>query len=165
MATYKDILNSIMNCEGDIVSFVITKDITSDNFLSAIQNSLSDKYKIRYEKDTPIEVIKDIKEKTLLVINYDKKINFRKISSIKNENVIILVIRFTYETSNTEIFGDFTKGGSEYMYSSKLVFLLRNKKLKVLKAREEEKLDNLQLDVLQVVRKQKLDKLNNLNKK
>jgi len=154
MINYSDILNSITLCQGGAITFIVHDNFLSLNkdFIYSIGESLKSEYKIEHQ----LLDVTDIEEKTIIFIAYNKGIDFTKLTG--NKNVILIVSRKYNETSNTEIFGQ------SVIYLSDSVFLLKNKKLKILKSRFLENSDNI-IDMTKIVRKFKLKILNDHNKK
>ena len=149
MINYSDILNSITLCQGGAITFIVHDNFLSINkdFIYSIGESLKSEYNIEFQLlDTS-----GIEKNTIIFIEYNKGIDFTKL--IGNKNVILIVSRKYNETSNTEIFGQVVT------YISDSVFLLKNKKLKILKSNYLNTDEN-NIDITKIVRKIKLEKLN-----
>jgi len=149
MINYSDILNSIELCRGGAITFIVHSNFLSINkdFIYSIGESLKSEYNIEFQLlDTS-----GIEKNTIIFIEYNKGIDFTKL--IGNKNVILIVSRKYNETSNTEIFGQVVT------YISDSVFLLKNKKLKILKSNYLNTDEN-NIDITKIVRKIKLEKLN-----
>jgi len=153
MINYSNILDSVKDCQGGAITFIVHSDFLSisEDFIYSIGESLkSEGYRIEHQ----LLDVTDIEEKTIIFIKHNKKIDFTKLTG--NPNVILVVSKKYNETSNTEIFGKVVA------YISDSVFLLKNKKLKVLKSKLLED-ENVRLgDITSIVRKFKLENLNNI---
>lgn len=158
-----DILNSIKNSECGLVTFIKDYDKTNNIFIEAITLELKKSYNIEYDK-IDSDYVKNITEKTIIFINMSnipriqgqlKGAMFRNL--IGNENVILIALRRYNETTNTSLYG------GEESYISNVIFLLKNKKLKVLKSRYTSPNENNIMDIsniIKLIRKLKLDIIN-----
>ena len=150
MSEYIKLLNYIKSCAGSFVTIIYDNDTINQDFLTSIKEYLKSEYKI----ENKFLDISKIVEKTIVFIEYDKNIDFTKLKG--NNNVILIVLRKYYETSNTQIFG------SKLEYDSNLILLFSKKRIKILKNRFlEQAMPLVMIDMVKIVRKQKLKNLNN----
>lgn len=160
---YIDILNSIKNSEGGLVTvMLLDHNICNYNFLKSLYQELKKEYNIEYDNYN----IKNINVKTVVFIDIlkiprvnnsigNRSILFR--SLIGNENVIIIAIKHV----NSALTPSSLYGGEE-IYTSNIVFSIKDKKLTVVKSRYTEFHNNELLDISNIstlVRKMKLNKI------
>jgi len=155
MKNYSKILYSIKQCEGCAITFIVhPNDIgVNKDYILSILEDLKSEYKVEIQ----LLDATNIKEKTVIFIEYNKDIDFTKLT--ENPNVILMVSRNYHETSNTEIIGSVVK------YTSELIFLLKNKKLQILKSRFVQENDKKLFDINNAVRNFKLKNLENESKR
>lgn len=160
MLTYKSVLGEIRCCEGEIITIIKDSSAINDDFISLLANDLKEYFNIQYSYDNLSD------EKNLVIINYaglfeeySKSGLDRREDYINNKNynynLTSIIIREYAKTSNTDIFG------MESVTSS-LVLLLFKNKIKVLKSRFSNSNDKRIMNITSIVRKFKLQKLNQL---
>ena len=154
MINYSDILDSVKDCQGGAITFIVHSNFLSINedFIYSIGESLKSEYRIEHQ----LLDVTGIEEKTIIFIKHDKNIDFTKLTG--NPNVILIVSKNYNETSNTEIFGKVVA------FISDSVFLLKNKKLKVLRSSRLESEDDRTIDITKIVRKFKLNNIQDESK-
>jgi hypothetical protein len=154
MITYSKILDSVKDCQGGAITFIVHSDFISisEDLIFSIGESLKSEYKIEHQ----LLDVTGIEEKTIIFIKHDKSVDFTKLTG--NPNVILIVSKNYNDTSNTEIFGQ------KVAFVSDAVFLLKNKKLKVLRSSRLEKEDVRTIDITKIVRKFKLKNIQNESK-
>ena len=156
----KDILNLIRKYNGCVITIIKDYNAINDDFISLLANDLKEYFNIQYSYDNLSD------EKNLVIINYaglfeeySKSGLDRREDYINNKNynynLTSIIIREYAKTSNTDIFG------MESVTSS-LVLLLFKNKIKVLKSRFSNSNDKRIMNITSIVRKFKLQKLNQL---
>ncbi len=162
MIEYIDILNIIKKNEGSLVTFIIDYNVCNYDFLKTLTHELKNEYKIEYDRYD----IKNINVKTVVFIDVNKipsisnqnggrSIFFRNI--LGNKNVILIAIKHV----NMSVTPSGLYGGEE-LYSSNLVFSLKNKKLTVVKSRYSDLQYTNYLDISNInkyIRKIKLEQI------
>lgn len=160
MLTYNEILGEIRCCEGNIITIIKDSSAINDDFIALFANDLKEYFNIHYSYENLSY------EKNLVIITYDDLIKeYNKSGSDGRENYInnknykndltSIIIREYSKTSNTHIYG------TESVTSS-LVLLLFKNKIKVLKSRFNKLEDKRIMNITSIVRKFKLQKLNQL---
>ena len=160
MLTYKSVLGEIRCCEGEIITIIKDSSAINDDFISLLANDLKEYFNIQYSYDNLSD------EKNLVIINYAGLFEEYSKSGLDrmedyinnknyNYNLTSIIIREYAKTSNTDIFG------MESVTSS-LVLLLFKNKIKVLKSRFSKSNDKRIMNITSIVRKFKLQKLNQL---
>jgi hypothetical protein len=162
---FKDIIDSIEFCAGGKVNFLFDSETINETLLLLIKKELRKNYNIIENIDIEDLNVYNIKEKTVIFLNYTNtnlfKTKFRTL--LGNENVIIIVMRNLYFTTNTSLLPHSVIFTGEISYTSSLIFLLKNKKLKIMKSRyvkEHIPIMNQTVDINFLIRKIKLQTLN-----
>lgn len=160
MIFYKDILDTIKQCDGNLITIIKDSNVVNDDFILSIQSDLSKEYIIETDSEKIwILNLSEISKKTIFFIDYEKlektKIErerkLRILTTTINSNTIIICSRNYFRTSNTDVHGQ------SLGYTSSLILLLFKGKLKILKSRYTNILGRLDLKV--AVRKLKLKTL------
>lgn len=165
MIEYVDILNSIKKCEGSLVTILMDYNNCNDDFLTSIYQELNIDYKIEYDRFD----IKNINEKTVVFINVKNiprapnSIGIRsKIfrNLLGNENVILIAVnKINVAMTPSSLYG------TEEIYQSNIVFLLKNQKLTIVKSRYSILQNTNSLDISNMTKLVRKIKLNRINKK
>lgn len=156
MITYNKIYKAIELNNGSLIYFIMDKkDKLNYEFINGLKEDFSFDYK--YIEYTPDLDIQNINEKSIIIIDYDKKINRDKL--IGNKNVIVILLMDYYRTSNTEISGTATK------HLSNLIFILKDSKLKILKSRLPNIIDTKIDKIVHIMKLLRKIKLNLITKK
>ena len=150
---YNELLNSIRQCYGSVVQIVYDRDPINQDLIRSFTSDLKIKYKIVDFDELNINTIK---------VNDNENIFNRKddkIIKIINEKIVLIVLKNDCITA---------RYSSKLSYSSSLILLLKNKKLKILKSRDlnyDMKNDYIytEFDINFMLRKMKLKKLNQKN--
>ena len=154
MITYNKIHDAIVNYKGKIVTFITQTG--SEEFVQSVLEDLKRDFKIEnYTTDIKLE---KLEENSILLIKYDREIdykNFRPI--IEDKNIVVIVLRNYNETTNTEISGSNDRA---VLFASDLIFILKKNRLNVLKSRLSELKGNI--DITQLLRSVKLKMLNKI---
>ena len=121
---YNKIYDQIRLYEGDIVTLIRDTNIINDEFIHLLSEDLKSDYKIEINQMIDYH---NITEKTVVFMNFDRSINFKNM--LGNKNVILIVLRDYYKTSNTQIFGSF----ENVDYLANFILFMKNEKMKILK--------------------------------
>lgn len=165
MIDYIDILNSIKKCEGGLVTIMLDYNYCNEEFLKSLYQELKTEYKIEYN----LYDVKNIDVKTVVFINTNniprtnnsigtRSIFFRHL--IGNENVILIAVnKINVAMTPSSLYG------TEEIYASNIVFLLKNKKLTIVKSRYSDLHYTTSLDISNMTTLIRKIKLNKINKK
>lgn len=156
MITYSKIYSAIELNKGHIINFLMDKNTINNEFINGLKEDFSFQYK--YIEYAPNLDIQNIQEKSFIIVNYDRK-TMNLDNMIGNNNVIILLLRDYYRTSNTELHG------SAFKHLSNLIFILKDGKLKVLKSRVPTLLDSKTDKIVHIMKLLRSIKLNLISKK
>lgn len=178
---FKNIIENIHSCNGGIINIIYDNRTVLDDFLICVKYKLED-YNIidvidengsRLSSLEDLEdlekIIKDkiIDGRNIIFINHSpkalytsssiiNKVPYRKyIELINNKNITLVVLNNYYSTTNTQI----QTSPLELQYTSSLIMLIKNKKLKIIKSRYIKDGDNIIFDVNSLLRKTKLETL------
>lgn len=153
----KHLVDAIRSCEGGVVNVIKDSDPINDILLNSITNELCNYYTviklISFSEYETIDV-NDIDEKTVIIIPYNKTLNFSKM--FQKSNITYLIIRDNYTTNTT------LKLEMQSNYLSSFIILLKNKYLKIIRSRTISRFtDNVDsiVDINSLLRKIKLQTL------
>ena len=155
MIKFQDILNMIIAYEGGMITLILDSESINHDFLFCIKEKLKNVYKI-IETDDKKELERDREEKTIIIHKYNK--NF-KYNYTHNKNVILIILRNHFETTNTSL----SQQAGQVTYMASLILLLKSKKIKILKQRFteiKEIIDLQKLNLNTIIRKVKIKTLN-----
>lgn len=151
---YNEIYKQIKLCEGNFVTIIRDSNTINDEFIRLLSEDLKSEYKIEINQMIDYH---NITEKTIVFMNFDRSINFKNM--IGNKNVILIVLRDYYKTSNTQLFGS----PENIDYLTDLIIFLKNEKMKILKMRNSDDFPNDIINIRKLTRNIKLKILNKNN--
>lgn len=140
MIKYKDILQSIK--ESHAVDFIMDNDSINNDFIFSIRKDLENEYVIKEFNwnNNILEIQNEINlshNKTIIFIKNTEKLIFSKFFNeiIFKDNIILIFLRDINNTSNTMLSDTRLPNSSLSWSRFHSVFLLSNKKFKILKDR------------------------------
>lgn len=138
MIKYKDILQSIK--ESHAVDFIMDNDSINNDFIFSIRKDLENEYVIKEFNwnNNILEIQNEINlshNKTIIFIKNTEKLFFSKFFNeiLFKDNIILIFLRDINNTSNTMLSD--TRLPNSLLSRFHSVFLLSNKKFKILKDR------------------------------
>ena len=161
MIFYKDILDTIKQCNGGLITIIKDTNVVNDDFILSIQNDLKKEYVIETDCERIYNLnLNEITKKTIFLIEYndlstdkiERERRLRVLVTNSYDNTTIISLRNYFKTSNTDIHGQ------SLGYTADFILLLFKGKLKILKSRYKNFDGRLDLSV--AVRKLKLQLLN-----
>lgn len=156
---YSELLDLIKQCEGSFVTIIKDYDKLNRVALNSIKKSLSSEYKIlecNYSINYILDVVLKTKEKTILIVNsLDVKIG-REIRN-DNDNLIVILLKRSFDLFNNNIHTN----DAICVYLSTVTFLLKDKKIKVIKSRYTN--GDEVMDMNNFSRKMKLQNINKIS--
>jgi hypothetical protein len=164
---YSELLDLIKQCEGAFATIIKDHDILNRFALNSIKKSLSSEYKIfefEYSENMIDKYICNSKEKTIIFVKCDKLVNRRLLN--RNDNLIIVFIKRFYNIINsTPNYTNYTNYTNDMnvIYMSNIVFLLKDKEIKIVKNRYSNINDTM--DMNNFSRKKKLQNINKISDK
>ena len=136
MINYSSIYDAIVKCKGKIATFVYDKE--SYIFTETILGDLKCDFDVQYY-DINVK-FEDLLENSVLVINFDRSIEYENfLQIIQEKNIITIVLREDIVTSNTDLYGSHP---TAKLFESSIIFLIRKRKLKVLKSNVKDFIDS-----------------------
>ena len=113
-----DVVNIITAYEGGMVTLIFDSEPINDDFLFYLKEKLKNNYKIIETQDRE-ELEKYREEKTIIIHKYDKNLKYRYVDC---KNVILIILRNHYQTSNTSLIVQ----AGQLTYIASLILLFKN---------------------------------------
>lgn len=129
--SYNKFYNQIRLYEGEIVTFIKDENTINDEFIRLLSEDLKLDYKIVNQ----LIDYHNITEKTIVIMDYDKSINFKDMTG--NKNVILFVLRDYFRTSNTQLFGSI----ENVDYVANFILFMKNERMKIFILNNNDNLD------------------------
>lgn len=130
--SYNKFYNQIKLYEGEIVTFIKDENPINDEFIRLLSEDLKPDYKIVVNQSIDYH---NITEKTVVIMDYDKSINFKDMTG--NKNVILFVLRDYFRTTNTQLFGSI----ENVDYVANFILFMKNERMKIFILNNNDDLD------------------------